>query len=103
MDHPTMLVLVVVVFALVAIFAFVVYKRRAKVRIKGPPGTELSVDASNESSTPAPGVKIEDARSHSGGVKAQDRTGRGADIRKVEAAGDIEVSSETPQGSGPKV
>jgi len=77
MDNPTMLVLAVVVFALVAVFAFVVYKRRAKVSIKGPLGTELNIDAENEPSGPAPGVKIEDARSRGGGLAAGDENAKG--------------------------
>lgn len=96
-----MLVLAVVVFALVAVFAFVVYKRRAKVSIKGPLGTELNIDAENEPSGPAPGVKIEDAKSRSGGLTAEDRTGRGADVKRVEVERDIKVTSAPPP-SDPK-
>jgi hypothetical protein len=97
MDYNQMILLAVVVFALVAIFAFMVYRKRAKVSIKGPGGTGLDLDASDELGSPAPGVKIEDAKSRSGGLTAKDATGRGAAVKKVRVEGDIEVTSEPPE------
>ena len=82
-----------------------VFRQRGRFRVKGPFGTELDVDASNEP-TPAPsapGVKVEDAKAKKGGLMAEDRTGRGAEVRNVEVQDDILVSSTPPeQGGEPK-
>ena len=101
---PT-IVLVIVIFALVAIAAFVIYQRRAKVEIKGPLGTGLSIDASNEQPAQPPkppAVQIEDAVSKGGSIKATDKTGNGAAIRRVEAQNDITATSTAPKDAAPK-
>ena len=92
-----MLLLVVVLLALVAIFAFTVFRKRAKVSMKGPAGTGLDIDASNESAAAAPGVSVKDAKSRSGGLVAEDATGRGAEVEKVRVEGDIKVTSAPPK------
>lgn len=56
MDNSMVIVLVITVFALVVIAAFVIYRHRAKVRIKGPLGTGLEIEASNQPASPTPGV-----------------------------------------------
>jgi hypothetical protein len=95
MDNSTMIVLVIIVFALVAIAAYQVYRRRARVRIKGPLGTEVEIDASNESASPA--VRVSDAKSRSGGLAARDETGRGVEVSKVEVERDITATSTPPK------
>jgi hypothetical protein len=57
-------ILIVIVLALVAIFAFLRFHQRAKVKIQGPGKTSLDIDATND---PAPGIVIEDAKSQKGG------------------------------------
>jgi hypothetical protein len=96
----TTIAVIIAIFALVAVAAFLVFRQRAKVRIKGPLGTGLEVDASNQPAPPTPGVRVEDAKSRKGGLVADDQTGRGADVRKVEVEDDILVSS-TPPGERP--
>jgi hypothetical protein len=54
-------------------------------------------------SSGGPGVRIRDAKSRGGGLVAEDRTGRGADVQQVETQGDIRVSSTPAEaGSDPK-
>jgi hypothetical protein len=93
MDNPTMIVLVIVLFALVVIAAYQHYRKRVKVKIHGPAGTGLELEASDESATPAPGVKVTDAKSRSGGLTARDETGRGVEVNKVEVERDITATS----------
>ena len=101
MDNPSMLLLVICVFALVAIAAFLAFRRRAKVKIKGPLGTGLEIDASNEPASPGPAVKVSEAQSRGGGLTARDETGRGVEVSKVEVERDISATS-TPLKPDPK-
>lgn len=75
-------ILVIAVFAVVIIVVAVAFRQRIRATIKGPGDTGLEIDASNP--LLRPGVKIEDAQSRRGGLHAQDDTGRGADVRKIE-------------------
>ena len=101
MDNPTMIVLVIVVFALVVIAAYQHFKKRVKVKIHGPAGTGLELEASDESSAPTAAVKVTDAKSRSGGLTARDETGRGVEVSKVEVERDITATSAPPK-SDPK-
>ena len=96
------IIIIIAVFALVAVTAFLVFRQRAKVDIKGPWGSGLHVDASNEPSPTNPAVVVKDATSASGGLRARDETGRGADVQRVQVEKDIEVSSRPPGGTDPK-
>jgi hypothetical protein len=92
----TTIAVIIAIFALVAVAAFLVFRQHAKVEIKGPLDTGLKLDASNQPAPPTPGVKVEDAKSRKGGLIADDQTGRGADVRQVEVEDDILVSSTPP-------
>jgi hypothetical protein len=48
-------ILIVIVLALVAIFAFLRFHQRVKARIKGPGNISMDIDATND---PAPGIVI---------------------------------------------
>jgi hypothetical protein len=96
----TTVAVVIALFALIVVAAFLVFRQRSKVGIKGPLGTGLELDASNQ---PAPGVEVEDAKSRAGGLVADDQTGRGAKVKGVEVQDDILVSSTPPhEQAGPK-
>jgi len=95
MDNTT--VLIIAIFALIIIAAFFVFRQRARVGIKGPFGTGLKLDASNDPLPPTPGVKVETARSRGGGLMADDQTGRGAEVKDVEVQDDILVTSAPPR------
>jgi hypothetical protein len=81
----------------VVIAAFLVFRQRAKVKIKGPLGTGLEIDASNQPASTSPTVKVSQAKSGNGGVTARDETGRGVKVSKVEAEGDITATSTPPK------
>ena len=80
-----------VVLALVAVVGLLVFKQRAKVRIKGPGKIVLDIDGSND---PAPAIRAEGVKSHAGGVVADDGTGRGLDVKNIEAKEDVRLSSK---------
>jgi hypothetical protein len=101
-DNNTLLLLVIVIFALIVIAAFQVFRKHAKVKVRGPLGTGLEVDASNDPSVPPPAVKVSDAMSRRGGLTAKDETGRGVEVNRVEVEGDITASS-APGKPDPKV
>jgi hypothetical protein len=85
----------VAILAVVCIAAFFIYRQQVKVKLKGPLGTNFELEAANQSGPAAPRVVIEDAKA-GGGIRAEDKTGGGANIRRAEAAGDITATSESP-------
>ena len=104
----TTLIIVIAVFACIVVAAFLVYRSRAKVSVKGPLGTGLEIDASNQPQAvptppPSPGVQIEDAKAKHGDIVLDDQTGRGAVGKQLEAGKDILASSAPPKDTPPKV
>jgi uncharacterized protein (DUF58 family) len=97
MDSQTLL-LVVVLFALLVVVLMLFFRQRVKFKVQGPAGTSVEAEGSNEQPSRPPAVLVENARSHKGGLTAEDQTGRGATVRGVEVQQDINVRS----GSGPK-
>ncbi|HXU38796.1 MAG TPA: hypothetical protein VN937_20745 [Blastocatellia bacterium] len=91
-------VIVIAIFAVISVAAFLVFRMRAKVEVKGPLNTGLTLDASNEPPAISPAIKIEGAKSRGGGLIALDGTGRGADVRGVDVETDIRVSSDPSEG-----
>lgn len=91
--------IVIAIFALIVVAAFLVFRQRGRVEIKGPLDIGLKLDASNEPPPLTPGVEMEGVKSRGGGLLAEDKTGRGLKAKDVDVKGDILVSSEPP---GPK-
>jgi hypothetical protein len=96
MDNNTVLVVVIAVFALVFIVVALAFRKRIRGSIKSPIGGEMNFDASNPQ--PTPGAVIEDAKSHGGGILAEDMTGRGASVHRAEAQQDIKATSRKQEG-----
>ena len=66
-------------------------------------GVKMGVDASNDPPPTSPAVKVHNATSATGSLRATDSTGRGSDVDNVNIHKDIEVSSTPPHSSsGPK-
>jgi hypothetical protein len=101
MDTPTATLIAVAIFALLVIFLALRFKGKLKAGIKGPAGTSLDVDASNPEPTTTPGVRMDGVKSRAGGVQAIDGTGRGADVRNVDAYGDVRATSDPSPKAGP--
>ena len=96
MDNNTLLVVVIALFALVLIVIAFAFRKRFRGSVEGPLGTKMNFDASNPQ--PTPGAMIEDAKSHGGGLTAEDLTGRGAAVRRAEAQQDIKATSRKQEG-----
>jgi hypothetical protein len=90
------MIVVIVVFALVVIVGLLIF-HRVQAKIKGPMGTGLEIDASNEPASPSPAVKVSEAKSRSGGLAERDETGRGVVVGKVEVERDITATSTPPK------
>jgi hypothetical protein len=102
MDVSTATVIIVALFALIIIGGFVIYRQRSDIDIDTPLGS-LKLKSSNDLPQEQSGVTIEDATSRDGDITAEDKTGRGAKLRKVDAQGDIKASSQMPDSpSDPK-
>lgn len=109
MDSTTALIVIVVIFAIVALAALLRYRRKgeasievggAKVSVKGenePASAQTAAKPSAQaaSGSAQPGVNVRDATS-GGGLLAEDKTGKGVNIERVETKDDILASSENP-------
>ena len=92
-DNNTLLLLMIVSFALVAIAGFWFFQRRGKVKVQGLLGTSLELEGSNKSPAPPPAAKVSFASSRSGRLTAQDQTGRGVKLNRVGVEGSITAMS----------
>jgi hypothetical protein len=88
---------IVAIFAVICIVAFLIYRGRAKVWLKGPLKTSLNLDASNNAPEPAEGARIESSRSRTGGAAAEDYTGKGASIKRTKVERDLKAVARNPE------
>ena len=89
---------VIIVLALLVIFAiggFIVFRKRANVKINSPLGS-VDFSASNDPAPIQPAILVEDATA-GGGFSADDKTGRGVTAKRVDVQDDILISSEAPK------
>ena len=98
MDTSTVIVIIIALFALICVAAFVVSRRQAKAKDKALLSTGLEPEADKE---PVRGVVIEESESREDDLVAEDRAGRGAEVESVETKDDILVSSPPPTEAGP--
>ncbi|HVM59453.1 MAG TPA: hypothetical protein VMV72_01175 [Verrucomicrobiae bacterium] len=95
MDKTTATVIVAGIFALALVIVLLSYRRKGKGKITGPFGMKLEVEGAND--TPqTPGVNVENAKSRTGGLSAEDHTGKGANVKGVDVDKDIRVTSSPP-------
>lgn len=91
----------VIAFALLVLLAvtlMLVFRWRAKLKVKGPFGVSAELDGSNQ---PNPGVRGEGLYSRAGGIEATDKTGKGVELTRSSAQKDIHLTNEAPPG-GPQ-
>lgn len=88
MDTATVTIIVVIIFALIAIFSFVVYQQRGEVEIKIL-GMSLKIKGSNEIPQSKPAISAKDIVSREGGLLADDGTGQGIEVEKVNVKDDV--------------
>jgi len=101
MNAQALAVVVVGIFALLVIFVSL-RRSRVKAGIKGPFGTAVDVEASNDQPAPNPGVTVIDAKSRAGGLRAEDHSGNPVTVKNVETYGDISaVSDPHPKAEPP--
>jgi len=94
---------IIAIFALIVVAVLLVFRKRAKIKITGPVGTGLEVNASNEPSPSTPAIVVEDAESREGGLLTEDGTGRGVHVRRTTTQDDILISTQPPTAdSDPK-
>jgi hypothetical protein len=101
MDKNTVLIIVISIFALIILAAILRFRQGVKAHVRGPFDTSLELDASNPQ--PTPGATIKGAKSHAGGIRAEDTLRRGAHIEDAEAHGDIvAITRATEEKPDPK-
>jgi hypothetical protein len=96
MDTSTAVIIVVALFALIVVGGFLVYRSRSQVTINTPLGS-LDMQSSNDPPPQKAGVLVEAATSRGGGLLAEDKTGKGVELRRVDVQDDILASSQTPE------
>jgi len=96
MDKTTALVIVLGILALVFVAFFAVFRSKGKGKIKGPWGTGLEVEGSNE--TQRTRVRDVDAGRN---VRVTETGGRGVDASKLKAGEDVDISSSSSGGASP--
>lgn len=103
MDINIAAVIVVIIFAIVAIAAFLRFRGGGTASLKGPFGTQLDVGGSNHPPGPAGGISARDLKSRSGGITLDEGTGWGIEASKLEAEKDIRLkTSPASSGNDPK-
>lgn len=100
MDTNTLIAIVIALFAAIVIAALIIFRQRAKVNIKGPFGTGLGVEATNEQPQSAPGVQITDAKAKKGSIRATTEMGDGVALTRVKAGEDIIATNKQPPKDG---
>lgn len=95
MDTATVTIIIVIIFALIAIFSFVVYQKSGEAEIKVL-GMSLKIKGSNEIPQSKPAISAKDIVSREGGLLADDGTGQGIEIEKVNVKDDVLLSSNNP-------
>lgn len=93
MDKNVAYVLIVLIFAIIAIVAFFLFRRRTRIDVQGPFGTGVRVDGSNESTLPNPTVRGANIKSRTGGLTAHNETGGDVDVKDVEVDKDVDLKS----------
>ncbi|TAK92733.1 MAG: hypothetical protein EPO07_19145 [Verrucomicrobia bacterium] len=96
MDITTGNVVVTSILALVFVAFFAVFRSRGKGKIKGPWGTGIDVEGSNE---PQP-TRVKEVEA-GGNVRVTESSGRGVDASRLKAQGDVEISSSSSGGTSP--
>lgn len=93
MDTNVTSIIIVGILAVIALVAFFFFRQRTTVEVKGPLGTGLKVDASNQPAPSAPGVKGETIKSRKGGLTAHDETGHGVEVKDVDVEKDVDLKN----------
>lgn len=91
MDKTTAIIIVLGILALVFIAFFAVFRKSGKGKIKGPFGTGLEVEGSNEPRQ----IRIKEVEA-GGNIHIGEHGGRGMDAYKLKAGGHVTIGSLTP-------
>ena len=95
MSTNTAVIIVVALLVIFAIGGFIVFRKRANVKINSPFGS-VDFSASNDPAPTPPAIVVEDATA-GGGLLVDDKTGRGVTAKRVDVQDDILISSEAPK------
>ncbi|HKP54567.1 MAG TPA: hypothetical protein VJ183_18170 [Chloroflexia bacterium] len=96
MDAGTVAIVVIGIFAVIAIVAFV-FRQNFTGSVKGPLGTGIELKTSQPPPPLSPGVLMEDVTAREGNAEARNDAGSGAVMRRVEAGKDAIVTNAPPR------
>jgi hypothetical protein len=96
MDTNTAILIALLVLALVAIIALILFRQRASAEIDTPLG-KLRVQGDNTTAAaPTPGAATVEQAQSGGNITAAARTGGNATVRDAKAKGDTAATTENP-------
>lgn len=102
--NTPLVVAVVAVLAFLAVAAFIVFRRRARVTMKWPFDTGMDIDASNEQPVSPPGITIGTTDAQAGDVITEDQTRRGIEAQHLRAGQGVRTTlSQQENKSDPRV
>ncbi len=93
MDQNTVTVIVISIFALIILMAFIRYRRRGGAEVKGPFGITVKVEGDNNEPPPRAGISAKGITSRQGGVLAEETTGQGIEAENIDARDNIILSN----------
>lgn len=93
MDSGTMIVVVASIFAIIAVAGFFYYRQSGATEIKLPFAMSIKVSGSNAKSQSKSGISAKEINSREGGFLAEESTGQGIEIEKVDVKDDVLLSS----------
>lgn len=94
MDKTTASIFGLVFIVLLLLGFYAVFRRRGKLKLKGPFG--MSVDAEGDNAA----MRVRQVEAD-GNVRLNEATGGGVDAEKLKAKGDVEISSSSPKAPPP--
>ena len=94
MDTSLTAVIVIVIFALIAVAVLIRFRKGASAEIKGPFGTSLKVDGTNNDALPRGGINAEGIKSRKGGLLAENDSPEGINIRNVDVEEEVLLSNK---------
>lgn len=100
LNNPTSIFIIAA--AVIVIVVALIFRQRIRLLFKGPGGSELGLDASNQRAPTPPATVVKGSTSHKGGILAKDGSGRGALVEDSEAEQHIIATVTPPSNTPPK-
>jgi len=96
MDSMTLAAVVIIAIAILILVWMLKGKDRFRIGAKTPGGWQADVEAGNHPPPPGAGIKASDVTARTGDVKVTNHDSNGIEVERVDAGGNVELTSGTP-------